>query len=77
MGIRPGIAACVHASLREDIDMLGRYGGEEFILFLDQVDGAGAQRIAERIRSNIERCRCCIIRRGYLAASGPATGYLV
>ena len=35
------------------IDMVGRYGGEEFVLFLDQVDAAGSQLIAERIRDNI------------------------
>ncbi len=49
------VVACVQESLREDIDMFGRYGGEEFILFLDQVDEAGAQLVAERILSNIEQ----------------------
>ncbi len=47
------VAGCLQSSLREDIDMVGRYGGEEFVLFLDQVDAAGAQLIAERIRDNI------------------------
>lgn len=34
-------------------DVAARYGGEEFVVLLPDVDGAGAARIAERIRSSI------------------------
>ena len=35
-------------------DLLGRLGGEEFALLLEGVDGATAQRAAERLRRNVE-----------------------
>lgn len=47
---------CVH-SIR-DVDLLGRVGGEEFAIFLIGVDYTEALQIAERIRSNIEKCGC-------------------
>jgi diguanylate cyclase (GGDEF)-like protein len=34
-------------------DLLSRYGGEEFVAFLDQVDGTEAMAIGERIRVRI------------------------
>jgi len=37
-----------------DKDVTGRYGGEEFIMLLTDVDGDGAVRIAERIRHVVE-----------------------
>jgi len=36
-------------------DILGRYGGEEFILFALHTDLAGSEVLAERIRSKIEQ----------------------
>ncbi|MBN2429827.1 MAG: tetratricopeptide repeat protein [Acidobacteria bacterium] len=44
--------------LREEIrveDVLGRYGGEEFLLILPNTDLAGARRVADKIRDKIER----------------------
>ncbi|MBO8126664.1 MAG: diguanylate cyclase [Firmicutes bacterium] len=35
-------------------DILGRYGGEEFILVLPETDSQGAQIVAERIRAKVE-----------------------
>jgi diguanylate cyclase (GGDEF)-like protein len=35
-------------------DVAGRYGGEEFVAYLPEADGAGAIQVAERIRHNIE-----------------------
>ena len=37
------------------IDMVGRYGGEEFVLVLPEADGEVAQQICERLRLSIER----------------------
>ncbi|AEF83148.1 histidine kinase N-terminal 7TM domain-containing diguanylate cyclase [Leadbettera azotonutricia] len=34
-------------------DLVGRYGGEEFALFLTGTDSAGARQLLERIRNNI------------------------
>ena len=38
-------------------DMCFRYGGEEFLIMLSNADGAGALRIAERIRMSISDLR--------------------
>lgn len=37
-------------------DVAGRYGGEEFVAYLPEADGAGAMQVSERIRGNIEAC---------------------
>ncbi len=47
------IAALLKSSVRE-IDLLGRYGGEEFCLALIDTDRSGAFNVAERIRARIE-----------------------
>lgn len=39
------------------IDMLSRYGGEEFVMILPGTDGEGAKHIAEKIRAHIEAAR--------------------
>jgi len=43
-------------SLTRPGDLIGRYGGEEFLFVLQNTDEAGAYGYAERIRSEIERC---------------------
>lgn len=43
------VAAVLQSCLREDVDMVGRYGGEEFVIFLDDVDEEGAAIVARRI----------------------------
>ncbi len=45
-----GLAALLARHIRE-LDALGRYGGEEFMLVLPEADQAEAQHIAERLRS--------------------------
>jgi two-component system cell cycle response regulator len=35
-------------------DLLGRYGGEEFIVLMDQTASPGAQQVAERLRLAVE-----------------------
>jgi len=47
------IANICSNSLRED-DLVARYGGEEFIIFLNDTESKSAQRVAERLRKNIE-----------------------
>lgn len=47
------VVACLKSCLREEVDMVGRYGGEEFIVFLDEVDAQGAAIVAERIRAQM------------------------
>ena len=56
--------SCLRAVVREISaelhygDHLGRLGGDEFVLGLPGADGAGAQRMAERLRRRIEtHCR--------------------
>ncbi len=50
------IAKSMEASVREE-DLVGRYGGEEFIVLLKGIDQEGASRIGERIRKSIEKIR--------------------
>ncbi len=50
------IGASMEESLRGE-DLVGRYGGEEFIILLKDIDEEGAFRIGERIRKNIETIR--------------------
>ncbi len=50
------VSDTIKACLRED-DIVGRYGGEEFIIFLDGKEISNFNTIEERIRSNIEESR--------------------
>ena len=47
------VASILKSSLRE-IDIIGRYGGEEFAIVLTGTGKDGAFQVAERIRENIE-----------------------
>ena len=49
-----GVADILSRFTREG-DVLARFGGEEFVLALPNTDTAGAVRLAERIRSTIEK----------------------
>ena len=42
---------CIQALCRKDVDWVGRYGGEEFILVLPGTGPEGAELLAERIRA--------------------------
>lgn len=48
-------AGTVSDCLRQPIDVLGRVGGEEFAVILPETDLSGAWRVAERIRSAVEK----------------------
>jgi len=47
------MAAVIGGSLRH-VDLLARFGGEEFIVFLPHTDSFGALDVAERIRSRVQ-----------------------
>jgi diguanylate cyclase (GGDEF)-like protein len=47
------IAKVIGGSLRQ-VDLLARFGGEEFIVFLPHTDRYGALDVAERIRSRVQ-----------------------
>ena len=47
------IAKVIGGSLRQ-VDLLARFGGEEFIVFLPHTDSFGALDVAERIRSRVQ-----------------------
>ena len=49
------VAAIFKESLREDIDLPARYGGEEMIALLPETDADGAYVVAERLRTAIEK----------------------
>jgi len=47
------VAERCRSSLRE-LDLLGRYGGEEFIAILTEADSLSAREVGERLRAAIE-----------------------
>lgn len=47
------IASCCRSEVRE-LDILGRYGGEEFVILLTESDLERACQVAERLRARIE-----------------------
>ena len=48
------VAQTIKASVKRSKDLVARYGGEEFIVILPDVNIAGAQKVAENIRSEIK-----------------------
>lgn len=48
------VADTISALVKRDIDMVFRYGGEEFLVMLPQTPLEGAVALAERIRVNVE-----------------------
>ena len=47
-------ARCLAGSIRQQVDWLGRYGGEEFLIVLPETHLEGALMLTERIRQTIE-----------------------
>jgi diguanylate cyclase (GGDEF)-like protein len=48
------VSACLKSCLR-DGDLIGRYGGEEFLAVLPRTDAAAAREVAESIRERVSR----------------------
>jgi len=48
------LAARCHSALRK-VDILGRYGGDEFVILLPETASAGARVVAERIRQAVSQ----------------------
>ncbi|HEY8576832.1 MAG TPA: GGDEF domain-containing protein [Devosia sp.] len=51
------VAKALKQSVRSELDLVARYGGEEFIVVLTDVATEEAEKIAERIRQNVEALR--------------------
>ncbi|WP_344945598.1 GGDEF domain-containing protein [Sphaerisporangium flaviroseum] len=49
-----GVATALRSQLR-DYDVVGRFGGEEFVVLLPRADVTEARRVAERLRSRVGR----------------------
>lgn len=47
--------AVIQSSLRQDIDWVSRYGGEEFVVVLKNINSDEAKEVAERIRYQTEK----------------------
>jgi two-component system, cell cycle response regulator len=56
------------------IDLACRFGGEEFVVVMPDTDGQVAERVAERIRSEIEKAPFAIGRNGQMIAVTVSVG---
>jgi diguanylate cyclase (GGDEF)-like protein len=48
------VAGIIQSCMRNDLDRIARFGGEEFLVFLPRCDDREAVEVAERIRSRVE-----------------------
>lgn len=58
------VVAQTLASVMRENDMLGRYGGEEFLAVLPNTDLEGARALAERVRAVVDK-------KGFVSAGNP------
>lgn len=49
------VADTISAAVRHDVDVVGRFGGEEIVVLLPETDQEGACQAAEKIRSAVEQ----------------------
>jgi diguanylate cyclase (GGDEF)-like protein len=48
------IAHCIRSACGRSIDLVGRFGGEEFVVFLQGTNASGASQVGETIRACVE-----------------------
>ena len=48
---------CITSVIRQQVDWMGRYGGEEFLVVLPETNQAGAMVVAERLRESVQNCK--------------------
>lgn len=53
------------------VDIVGRYGGEEFLIILPQTDAAGARTLANRLRLAVENHRFTVATQGEPEGQSP------
>lgn len=67
------VARLIQLSVRGKGDLVGRFGGEEFLIVLEGVDQSAAHRIAEKIRTLVEELE--IISEGERVKISATIGY--
>jgi diguanylate cyclase (GGDEF)-like protein len=50
-----GFVDCLNGVVRQGIDWISRYGGEEFVVVLSETDHEGALVVAERLRESVDK----------------------
>jgi len=60
------VAACCRANVRS-VDVVSRYGGDEFVLLLTETDPSNAFRVTERLRVAVADLRISVVPDGSLA----------
>ena len=50
------IARALELSVKRGTDLVARYGGDEFVVLLNDTDSAGALHVASRIQANVAKC---------------------
>jgi diguanylate cyclase (GGDEF)-like protein len=55
-----GVVQCMRESLRP-VDMIGRWGGEEFLVLADCASDDEAENLAQRIRANVANKRFAVV----------------
>jgi diguanylate cyclase (GGDEF)-like protein len=52
------LSNCLNDNLRNGIDWISRYGGEEFLIVLSETDHGGALAVAERLKESLASSPC-------------------
>jgi len=67
------LASVLVAGSRRDIDVVSRYGGEEFMILLPETDLQGALVVAERVRASVAAHPFCAGQLGLTVSAGVAS----